>query len=152
MIYEFKMYQAQVEDHVFWIAESKILNGCVAQGDTPGEAYSGLEEAEQAWLETAHELNWEIPTPTVHQLKLYSGKVALRISPIVHKEAAQAAEEQGISLNQYIGDAIIAYNHHVKNFDVEPISQVRETAKTQSSVSISLTSFFIGIEEVTNNV
>lgn len=115
MIYEFKMYQAQVEEHMLWVAESEILNGCSAQGDTAQEAYSALETAEQEWLETAKELGWNIPDIPIRELKVYSGKVALRISPMVHKAAAEYAEEQGISLNQYIGDAILAYNDGGQN-------------------------------------
>ena len=34
MRYGFNVYQMKVEDHVFWIAESKDLKGCVGQGDT----------------------------------------------------------------------------------------------------------------------
>lgn len=110
MIYEFKMYQAKGGGRVFWVAESKVLNGCSAQGDTAQEAYTGLETAEQEWLETAKELGWNTPDAPIRELKLYSGKVALHISPMVHKDAAKYADEQGISLNQYLNDAILAYN------------------------------------------
>lgn len=40
----------------------------------------------------------------------YSGKITTRIAPHVHEQAAKLAEEQGISLNQYINDAIVALN------------------------------------------
>lgn len=132
MIYEFRMYRAQVEDHVFWVAESKILNGCSAQGDTAQEAYSALESAEQDWLETAKELGWDIPDIPVRELKVYSGKVALRISPMVHKAAAEYAEEQGISLNQYIGDAILAYNERAKHANLSQVIITDPIAKTKS--------------------
>ena len=61
MKYPFKVYQAQVEDHVFWIAESLCLNGCIGQGDTNEEAISALEENEVVWLETAKEDGIKIP-------------------------------------------------------------------------------------------
>ena len=32
MKYEFEVYQMKVEDHLFWVAKSKILKGCVGQG------------------------------------------------------------------------------------------------------------------------
>ena len=136
MIYEFKMYKAQVEDHIFWVAESKILNGCSAQGDTAQQAYAALETAEQDWLETAKELGWKIPEVPIRDLKVYSGKVALRISPMVHKAAAEYAEEQGISLNQYIGDAILAYNERAKYENLSQIVPANPIAQT-GSLSLS---------------
>lgn len=38
MKYEFEVYQMQVEDHLFWVARSKILKGCLGQGDTAEDA------------------------------------------------------------------------------------------------------------------
>ena len=43
----------------------------------------------------------------------YSGKVPLRISPEVHREAAYAARDQGKSLNSWVADVVAAaaYDH-----------------------------------------
>ena len=38
MKYGFVIYKMKVDEHVFWIAESRDLNGCVGQGDTIAEA------------------------------------------------------------------------------------------------------------------
>ena len=35
MKYEFEVYQMKVEDHLFWVAKSKILKGCVGQVKQP---------------------------------------------------------------------------------------------------------------------
>ncbi len=43
----------------------------------------------------------------------YSGKITTRIAPHIHEQAAKLAEEQGISLNQYINDAIVALNNQL---------------------------------------
>lgn len=43
----------------------------------------------------------------------YSGKITTRVSPHVHRQAAMLAAEQGISLNQYISDAIVALNNQL---------------------------------------
>lgn len=113
----FKVYQMQVENHIFWVAESKSLKGCVGQGDSYEIATSELEQNEIEWLETAMEFNIPIPNEEYITEKTYSGKVSLRMSPIVHEEASNLAAELGISLNQYINDAILTYNNkvHVKN-------------------------------------
>ncbi len=39
------------------------LKGCVAVGETPGEALANLEEARRLWLEVAYECGDEIPLP-----------------------------------------------------------------------------------------
>lgn len=135
MIYEFIMYQSQVEDHSFWVAESKVLNGCVVQADTPQEAYQNLELAEEDWIETAKELGWNIPDSPIRELKLYSGKVALRISPMVHKDAAKYAEEQGISLNQYLNNAILSYNERSRYSDVNQLVPVTEINQSRTETT-----------------
>lgn len=43
----------------------------------------------------------------------YSGRISTRIAPNIHKQAAELAAEQGISLNQYISDAIVAMNYQL---------------------------------------
>ena len=43
MRYEFRVYQMQVDEHLFWIAKSTALKVCVGQGETAREAISELE-------------------------------------------------------------------------------------------------------------
>lgn len=82
MKYEFEVYQMKVEDHLFWVAKSKILEGCVGQGETTVEAVNELEGNEFEWLETAKQCG--IPIPDMHvrtDSPQYSGKISLRFSP-----------------------------------------------------------------------
>ena len=113
MKYPFNVYQTKVEDHVFWIAEIPALNGCVGQGETADEALKELELNEEAWLETAKEYGIEIPAVPCEKINPYSGKFTVRVAPYVHKAAAELAKKQGVSLNQYVNDAIIAQNSSV---------------------------------------
>lgn len=78
--------------------------GCVTQGDTPSETYELLEDAAAAWIEAALRLGQAIPQPTENEH--YSGKFALRLPRSLHKKAAQAAKNDGVSLNQFIVTAI----------------------------------------------
>ncbi len=110
MKYGFQVYQMQVENHRFWVAESKALKGCVGQGDTVIEAVQELEINEDEWIEMAKELNVEVPEPSVESLDAYSGKFVVRVSPVIHKEASECAKQQGISLNQYVNNAILTAN------------------------------------------
>ena len=61
MKYEFEVYQMKVEDHLFWVAKSKILKGCVGQGETTAEAVNELEGNEFEWLETAKNVAFLFP-------------------------------------------------------------------------------------------
>lgn len=107
MKYAFKTYQMKVDDHVFWCVESEVLDGCVAQGDTLEEALLEFEVNENVWLETAKEFNIPIPdnVPIVPKNEP-SGRISLRLAKSMHKEVAQLAEEDGVSINTFISNAI----------------------------------------------
>ena len=110
MKYEFEVYQMKVEDHLFWVAKSKSLKGCVGQGETSEEAIRELELNESEWLDTAVEYGIAIPPVLIHSDSSFSGKVSLRFSSFTHEEASKNAKILGVSLNQYINDAIVYYN------------------------------------------
>ncbi len=131
MKYPFKVYQTQVENHVFWIAECPSLKGCVGQGDTIDKAISELEENETIWLETANECGIAIPSVPIETINEYSGKFTVRVSPSVHMAAANYARKENISLNQYINDAIVAQNarYETVNYVAPPIMETIETFK-----------------------
>jgi predicted RNase H-like HicB family nuclease len=78
--------------------------GCVAQGNTPAEAYGRLEAAAESWIEAALEMGQEIPEPASDAQ--FSGRFALRLPRGLHRQAAQMAEWEGTSLNQFITTAI----------------------------------------------
>ena len=78
--------------------------GCISQGDSPQEAYARLHEAALAWIEAAQDLGQPIPDP--QEENAYRGKFALRMPASLHKDVAQAAERDGISLNQFIVAAL----------------------------------------------
>lgn len=78
--------------------------GCLAQGASPAEAYERLEAAAESWIEAALEMQQEIPPPaTDHQ---FGGRFALRLPRSLHRQAAELAELDGTSLNQFIVSTI----------------------------------------------
>ena len=85
MKYGFNVFQMKVENHIFWVAESKDLKGCAGQGDTIEEALQELELNESGWLMTAAEVGITIPDPSIEKENEYSGKFVVRISPFVHR-------------------------------------------------------------------
>lgn len=117
MKYPFTVYKTKVENHEFWIAESPLLNGCVGQGDTQEEAILELQMNEEEWLATAIEYGIDIPEVPCEAIRECSGKFTVRCSPAVHRRAVELAEKQGISLNQYVNDAIVAQNSSISTLD-----------------------------------
>ena len=59
--YEIIIYWS-AEDQAF-IAEASELPGCMADGNTHGEALSNLEVVMAEWIETAKEMGRAIPEP-----------------------------------------------------------------------------------------
>ena len=117
MKYPYKMHQMKADDHVFWVAESETLQSCIGQGDTQQEALDELADNEQFWLETAKEMGYTIPDVPIESFETYSGKLTLRISPHEHKLAAKNAKSEGVSLNQYINDAVVARNREISSLE-----------------------------------
>lgn len=115
MRYPYKIYRMRADDHVFWVAESITLQSCIGQGDTQQEALDELSENEVFWLDTAKEMGYPIPEVPVESDESYSGKLTLRISPHEHRLAALFAKKEGISLNQYLNDAVVSRNHEMSS-------------------------------------
>lgn len=57
-----------------------------------------IEDAMRAWIETALEDGQPIAEPRQHTE--YSGKFVLRVSRTLHRQLVEAAEAEGVSLNQ----------------------------------------------------
>jgi predicted RNase H-like HicB family nuclease len=92
------------DDDGTFSAEILEFQGCFSQGATPNEAFNNLEDAARAWVEASLAQGLEIPPPAMNIG--YKGKIALRIPRSLHKRAAQFAERDGISLNQFLISAI----------------------------------------------
>ena len=122
MKYEASVYQMTVENHTFWIAESKLLKGCIGQGDTSAEAIAELEENEEEWLYSAKKYNIPIPDQTAKVPLAHNGKYALRLSPDVYDEALNQSKELGVSLNTYFSNAIAKYNNEIRTYLRRPIA------------------------------
>ena len=75
------------------------LLGCVSQADTLAEIPVMAEDARTGWIETEFEEGRHIPEPS-HQE--YSGKFNVRLPKSLHRELADAAARDGVSLNQFV--------------------------------------------------
>ncbi len=92
------------DDSGFFSAEILEFPGCFSQGKNAQEAFQNLEKAALAWIEAALEQGQEIPAPSANHG--YPGRIALRLPRSIHRKAAQFAERDGTSLNQFLVSAI----------------------------------------------
>jgi antitoxin HicB len=83
-----------------WVVRYPELPGCLAHGATPGEALAQGEEAKALWIESAFESGVAIPEP--RHAAVHSGKFVLRLPRTLHEAAAESAEREGTSLNNYL--------------------------------------------------
>ena len=77
------------------------LLGCSSDGETIEEAIQMGEDARMCWIETAIELGREIPKPFSFTDN-YKGRITVRVPKTMHKELIDEANDEGISLNQYL--------------------------------------------------
>lgn len=89
------------DDGSFFV-KVKELDGCMSVGETKVEALAMIDDAMREWLTAALEDGIGIPLPEAMQADRYSGKFALRLPKSQHRQLAEAAERDGVSLNQYI--------------------------------------------------
>lgn len=84
-----------------YVAQIKELPGCLTQGETLEETVANINEARELWIETAYEAGDEIPLPSKDN-NYNSGKLLVRMPKSLHRRLAETAEQQGVSLNQYV--------------------------------------------------
>ncbi len=87
-----------------WFARVKELPGCMSQGETAEDAIANIQEAMHLWLEVSLEQGDAIPEPRMEEA--YSGKFVVRVPRSLHRDLAETAEREGVSLNQYINSAL----------------------------------------------
>ena len=115
--YPFKVYQNMINGKNIWIAQSSVIKDCKGQGENQMDAISNLEKEETKWLEHASKSDVPIPDIHIEHPEDYSGKMTLRLAPYVHMQAAMIAQREGISLNQYISNAVISQNATLSAID-----------------------------------
>ena len=82
-----------------FIASYPDLPGCISCGDTVESAAANALDAKKAWLEAAIEDGIDIREPDSSES--YSGQFKLRLPKSLHKQLAEDAKRDGISMNQY---------------------------------------------------
>ncbi len=106
--YEIRVFPKKAEDgSTYWTAAYPSIPGCIGGGDTVEEAISEAKENLEIYLDYLQEEHKKIPDDDYKNE--YSGKIALRISKSTHKRLAEISDNEGISINSLINNAIENY-------------------------------------------
>ncbi|MBI2902124.1 MAG: type II toxin-antitoxin system HicB family antitoxin [Candidatus Methylomirabilis oxyfera] len=141
-------------------AEILEFPGCVSQGKTVEEAFENLEEVAKSWIEAALHHRQEIPSASLsHE---FSGKLVIRLPRGLHRRAAQKAERDRTSLNQFLATAIAErlgaddlYNRMVQKLAQTQINFINmpvhiSNISMQSVSSSNKESLTLSLSELTN--
>jgi antitoxin HicB len=119
------------DEHGMFAAQILEFPGCYAQGASADEAFQNLERAAKAWIQASLDQGHEIPPPSMNPG--YGGKVALRLSRSLHRQAVRMAELDRVSLNQFLVTAIAArvgaedfYNRLVQRLEQRVVTMVSD--------------------------
>ncbi|MFH5182950.1 type II toxin-antitoxin system HicB family antitoxin [Paenibacillus sp. TAB 01] len=96
--YTFQIRHVEDQGKPYFWANIKELDGCHTSGETWEEAYSELQEVLKDHIEIKLEHGDPIPEPQEE----FSGKILLRLPKSLHQQLAFKADQEGISLNQYL--------------------------------------------------
>ena len=99
-ITEYKVEIAFSPEDKAFLARVPELPGCVTHGESQEEALRMAHEAIEVYLETLVASGKIIPTPLAR--RKFSGKIPLRIDPVLHRNVVLKADGENLSLNKYI--------------------------------------------------
>jgi len=85
---------------VGYVVRFPDLPGCSSHASTLVEAVTVADEIRELWIKGEYEDEHDIPLPSYPEE--YSGKFVARLPRSLHRQLAEEAEHQGVSLNQHI--------------------------------------------------
>jgi len=96
----------------YWVAEHPELPGCIADGESAQGALASLDISRDLWIESRRASGLPVPEPgpSAQHDPQYSGRLLLRIARSLHRELAQEAEAEGVSLNNWIARILAGRN------------------------------------------
>lgn len=95
--YSFRVVWSNEDDA--YVAVCPEFEGVSGLGETAADALSEAQTALELMIETYQQERWPFPAPT--NLQEYSGQFRLRVPRTLHARLAQAAADEGVSLNTY---------------------------------------------------
>ncbi|MCL4804481.1 MAG: type II toxin-antitoxin system HicB family antitoxin [Anaerolineae bacterium] len=83
-----------------WFASVRELKGCMTEADEFEDAARQIREAMIEWIADAIDAGDSVPEPRNEDE--FSGKFSVRLPRSLHRDLVRRAEDEGVSLNQYI--------------------------------------------------
>ena len=99
--YNITVRRAMFDGEMLFEARVRELPDVAEYAETYGEAYSLAVDTIEATAEILAKQGKEMPAPYL-PADDYSGRVTLRIPRSLHRAIAEAADDEGVSLNQHI--------------------------------------------------
>ena len=93
-------------DDGYWAGAFPDLPGLVAGHATWDGLQAAIEGAKRAYFAAAIESGRPIPEPRVPRPPEFSGRFVVRVPKSLHRQATQAAEREGMSLNSFVVAAV----------------------------------------------
>lgn len=97
--YGIRVFPVSQENGGGWAAVVPELPGCSACGDSPSDAMAELQDAIDSWIQVTREFGDCVPEPKQWAPDKFSGKLTVRLPKSLHRELAECASEQGVSIN-----------------------------------------------------
>lgn len=127
-----------------YVIEFPDLPGCMTSIESLDELVAMANEIRELWIETEYARGREIPEPSYPEE--YSGKFNVRLPKSLHRQLAEQAASDGVSLNQHVV-ALLAAGNAVRTFVVgangahaaysEPPPRVGEAAPAREMASVA---------------
>ncbi len=95
----YKMEITKDKEEEMYVVSFPDLKGCFSCGRTIDSAIEKSLDAKTEWFKAALEEGIDISLPDDEER--YSGQFKLRIPKSLHRELAQKAKSQNVSMNQY---------------------------------------------------
>ncbi len=106
MKYKMIVYTIKSGKGFDYIAEYPALKGVSGVGTSEFEAISDLIANAEVNIAALKEAGLPIPEEDSYIKTEYSGKLSLRLSSSLHKKIAELSEQEGVSINQCIVEAV----------------------------------------------
>lgn len=125
--YTFKVYKDEFDD---WVCEYTDIPGMIGVGETKEEAIREADLFLNAYLDELDKEGREYPK--IKDTHTYSGRITLRISRSTHREVVFSAQNDGVSINQWVTDAV---NQHLGRYQIS--NKIKESLDLISEYAIA---------------
>lgn len=139
MVNKYPFNIAWSEEDQEYVATCSAFPGLSALGETEEEALAEAKVALGLFIEACEAKSIPLPEPQTVQQR--SGQTRLRLPKDLHRQAAEMADNEGVSLNQYIVDAVrsrVAGEQVASNILSEVRQHLAETHTTVASVAMTI--------------